>query len=99
VEASPQPNGDWVVTVVAFDYPAELSMICGLLFAYGFDIIRGQVFSYEIEGEAAGRGKIVDVFTVRPAAEAPPASVWAEYGSELAGLLRQVAAGQANDAQ
>jgi glutamate-ammonia-ligase adenylyltransferase len=32
VEASPQPNGDWVVTVVAFDYPAELSMICGLLF-------------------------------------------------------------------
>ncbi len=41
----------------------------------------------------------MDVFTVRPAAEAPPASVWAEYGSELAGLLRQVAAGQANDAQ
>lgn len=46
--AADQTRGEtWEVTLVAYDYPGELSIICGLLFAYGLDIIRGDVFTYE----------------------------------------------------
>lgn len=38
---------NWRVTIVGFDFPGELSLICGLLLVYGFDIIEGQVFTYE----------------------------------------------------
>ncbi len=42
----------WKVTIIAFDYPGELSLICGLMFVYGFNILGGQIFTYEpIEGE------------------------------------------------
>ncbi|HYN89460.1 MAG TPA: ACT domain-containing protein, partial [Ardenticatenaceae bacterium] len=38
-------DGRWRVTVVAYDYLGELSLICGLLLVYGFNILDGQVFS------------------------------------------------------
>jgi len=38
---------DWQLTVVALDALGELSLICGLLFDYGFDIVSGSVFTYE----------------------------------------------------
>jgi glutamate-ammonia-ligase adenylyltransferase len=42
------PVGDaWRVTIVGFDYRGELSLICGLLLVHGFDIIEGEVFTYE----------------------------------------------------
>src|SRR5262245_60349021 len=42
------PAGDaWRVTIVGFDYRGELSLICGLLLVHGFDIIEGEVFTYE----------------------------------------------------
>ncbi|MCL6430099.1 MAG: glutamine synthetase adenylyltransferase [Anaerolineae bacterium] len=61
VEAEPLDEGAWRVTVVAYDYPGELSAICGLLFVYGFSIHRGQAFTYEpaaptVLSDAAGRG-------------------------------------------
>ncbi len=37
----------WRVTIVAHDYLGELSASCGLLFADGFNIVDGQVFTYE----------------------------------------------------
>lgn len=40
-------DGKWVVTVVAYDFPGELSLICGLMFVYGLDILKGDVFTYE----------------------------------------------------
>lgn len=69
-------DADWRVTIVAYDYLGELSVICGLLFAYGLSIMDGHVFTYEPGsggGEAGRQGdkgqdtrrKIVDVFTVR----------------------------------
>ncbi|HUG91646.1 MAG TPA: glutamine synthetase adenylyltransferase [Planctomycetaceae bacterium] len=42
----------WQVTIVGFDHPGNLSMMCGLLFVYGFNIVGGEVFSAE---RAAGR--------------------------------------------
>jgi glutamate-ammonia-ligase adenylyltransferase len=53
VEAAPLDDGRWRVTIVAFDYPGELSLICGLLYVYGMSILDGHVFTYE--PEEAGR--------------------------------------------
>jgi len=47
VDAVPIEDGCWRVTIVAYDYPGELSLICGLLFVYGFSIYDGHVFTYE----------------------------------------------------
>jgi glutamate-ammonia-ligase adenylyltransferase len=38
---------NWRVTIVGYDYRGELSLICGLLLVHGFDIIEGEVFTYE----------------------------------------------------
>ena len=46
VEAEPLDGNYWRVTIVGYDYPGELSLICGLLFGYGFSIVEGQVFTY-----------------------------------------------------
>ncbi|MGE5193014.1 MAG: glutamine synthetase adenylyltransferase [Deltaproteobacteria bacterium] len=46
VEAVPAGD-DWRVTIVGYDYRGELSVICGLLLVHGFDIVEGEVFTYE----------------------------------------------------
>ncbi len=46
VEAIPVGD-DWRVTIVGYDCRGELSLICGLLLVHGFDIIEGEVFTYE----------------------------------------------------
>jgi glutamate-ammonia-ligase adenylyltransferase len=52
VKAVPLAGDMWQVTVVGYDYLGELSLICGLLFLYGFNIISGDVFTY---GSTAGQ--------------------------------------------
>jgi glutamate-ammonia-ligase adenylyltransferase len=47
VDADPLESGRWKVTVVAYDYLGELSLICGLMFVYGLDIQAGEIFTYE----------------------------------------------------
>jgi glutamate-ammonia-ligase adenylyltransferase len=47
VVADPLEGGRWKVTVVAYDYLGELSLICGLMFVYGLDIQAGEIFTYE----------------------------------------------------
>ncbi|MFQ5594141.1 MAG: glutamine synthetase adenylyltransferase [Anaerolineae bacterium] len=47
VDAMPLGDGSWRITVVGYDYLGELSLICGLLFVYGFSILDGHVFTYE----------------------------------------------------
>ncbi|MFQ5652466.1 MAG: glutamine synthetase adenylyltransferase [bacterium] len=48
--AQPLSDSDWRVTIVAFDALGELSLICGLLFDYGIDILEGSIFTYEPGG-------------------------------------------------
>ena len=92
----------WRVTVVAYDYLGELSAIGGLLFAHGYNIIDGQVFTYEPEsgGKSDGRigkpsegqdqeskaRKIVDVFTVRSTRATPEAEDKGQWLSYAANL-------------
>jgi glutamate-ammonia-ligase adenylyltransferase len=51
VDAKPLDDSRWRVTVIGYDYLGELSLICGLMFVYGLDIIESQAFTYEpLEG-------------------------------------------------
>ena len=47
VEAHHLGKDTWRVTVVGYDYPGELSIICGLFFVFGFNILDGNAFTYE----------------------------------------------------
>ena len=47
VDAKLLSQDTWRVTVVGYDYPGELSIICGLFFVFGFNIIDGNAFTYE----------------------------------------------------
>lgn len=47
VDAQPLKEDRWRVTIVGYDYLGVLSVICGLLFAYGFSIVDGHVYTYE----------------------------------------------------
>ncbi len=102
VEAAELDDGAWRVTIVAYDYPGELAVICGLMFAHGLDILDGNVFTYEPStGETTpeARRKIVDVFTVRPSAGSEMDDLWARYRADLADLLGLMQAGQRQEAR
>ena len=59
VEATPLADKRWQVTIVGYDYIGQLSLICGLLFVYGFNIVDGDVFSYgPSETNSSGRGSL-----------------------------------------
>ncbi len=47
VEAALVAGDQWRVTIVGYDYLGELSLICGLLFIHGLDIVDGHIFTYE----------------------------------------------------
>jgi glutamate-ammonia-ligase adenylyltransferase len=53
------PGGDVDVTIVAFDYPAEFSLIAGILSGTGFNVLSGHVFT----AAPGARRYIVDQFT------------------------------------
>jgi glutamate-ammonia-ligase adenylyltransferase len=104
LDAVPLDDGRWRVTIVGYDYPGELSLICGLLFACGFSIRDGDVFTYEPESSPpraseGSRQKIVDVFTVRPTLGEVTEETWTRYADDLTGLLRLMHAGRRREAR
>lgn len=100
VETAPLGDDLWQLTVVAYDYLGELSLICGLLFVHGLSIMDGHVFTYEpTAGAADERRKIVDVFTVQVVQPPAPPDLWTQYTAALADLLRKLEAGDTQAAQ
>ena len=101
VDAEPLDDGKWRVTIVAYDYPGELSLICGLLFAYGLSILDGNVFTYEPTSpyDVGGHPKIVDTFTVQPVHGEITPETWRRYADDLADLLALMQAGQRREAR
>jgi glutamate-ammonia-ligase adenylyltransferase len=107
VDARPLPDDYWEVTIVAYDFPGELSLICGLMFVYGVNIFSGDAFTYEpiSPGEPRpsreeSRRKIVDVFTVMPMpGRNLKADIWGRYAEDLADFLHMVRAGARQEAQ
>jgi len=93
-------NPAFRLTVAGRDHVGDLSMICGLLFIYGFDIVDGNVFT-ELPGGRKGKAgqgtEFVNVFTVR--ATRPVADdVWVSYERELEDLIRLVGNGKQREA-
>ncbi len=98
VEARPLGNNLWEITIVAYDYLGELSLIAGLLFVYGMNIVEGRVFTYEGRRADEPR-KIVDVFLVRPSEGEVTTDTWRRYREDLVHLLRYLDAGERETAQ
>ncbi len=98
VEATPLEGGRWRLTIVGYDYFGELSAICGLLTAHGFDILEGNVFTTEEETSDSPR-RIVDVFTVLPVGGEASEEKWTLYAEELRSVLRLLDEGRQREAQ
>src|SRR5947207_2250991 len=66
VRVTPAHHGDgqFDVVIVAFDYPSEFSIVCGLISAFGLDIRAGNVYSFGKSEAGVSARKIVDVFNV-----------------------------------
>lgn len=110
VQATPLQDQRWRVTIVGYDYPGELSLICGLLFVHGFSIEDGHVFTYEPSDNSmtppderkrhtTQPRKIVDVFTVQAVHEGMDAATWNAYALELASLLTMMQRDQRREAR
>jgi glutamate-ammonia-ligase adenylyltransferase len=102
VAVVPRDGGHYDVVVVAFDYFAEFSILCGLLAVHGLNIESGHVHTFAPASVARGRRpparKIVDVFRVapRPGRPAPDARALEE---ELVALLTRVVEGRSLEAR
>ncbi len=99
------PSGNWRLTLVGYDYLGALSLICGLLYLYDFDVLDAAIFTYErdIEKEfssrqdqttrgkkLSSRRKLVDVFTLRPVKEKCAENVWERYTSDLRFFMNEL---------
>ena len=103
VEPKAVDENRWRITVVGYDYLGVLSIICGLMFLYGVDILESQVFTYEageISSSDRGLKKIVDVFIVRSVHDEPilPA-LWKNYSDDLKALIIKIKTGRRREAQ
>lgn len=57
----PKRDGTLDCTVLAFDYPGEFSAITGVLAGMGFDILSGDIFTYEgVPRQKPGRERILE---------------------------------------
>ena len=103
VRAQSDGTGEWRVRVLGIDQPGELSLICGLLFVYGFDIIDGFVSTGEhaVQNETSkdSHREFVDVFKVRSSVEAVMSEVWNCYEADLTELVQLAQSGRSHEAQ
>lgn len=103
VDARPVDETRWRLTVVGYDSLGILSLISGLLFLYGMNILESQVFTYEAtrNGDpATSLPKIVDVFIVRSIHDdAILPTMWQQYAEDLHELMIKVQGGRRREAQ
>ncbi|MDB5390851.1 MAG: (Glutamate--ammonia-ligase) adenylyltransferase, partial [Planctomycetaceae bacterium] len=101
LEATPLGNDEWKITIIAYDYHGELSLICGLMLEYGFTILSGQVYTYHGTESTTKdtRPKIVDVFHVKwtepePGGVSQGPAAWERYREDIHGYLRRLHRGE-----
>ena len=95
------------ILIVGYDYPGELSLICGLMVVHELNILSGHVFTYQdglqpLGSHRSDRAKIVDIFTVQPLSEDEAAldeDFWQRYKADLQQQVQQLQAGQQQAAQ
>ena len=97
VRITPQPNGEFEIVIVGFDYLGQFSMFCGLMSAFALDIRAGDIFSFAKRSRSS---KVVDVFTVAPIpGETFDQAQQLEFTSELQVLTRFLAEGSIQEAR
>jgi glutamate-ammonia-ligase adenylyltransferase len=112
IEATPVRGDTLSLTVVAYDQPGDLAMICGLLFAHGFDIVGGHAFTSQpgsptahldalLPGQPANdRSRLViDCFQLKSPGPSARSDVWSEYRSDLTQMISLARAGELRKAQ
>ena len=112
VDWQPRDASCGQVTIAGFDQLGDLSMICGLLFVHGFDILSGQVETEEPFAEIGTAKKklslrFLDSFSVRRRvrnnSDTGPQSTmseeWSAFRSELLDLLAEAQSGRRREAQ
>jgi glutamate-ammonia-ligase adenylyltransferase len=93
---TPRPEGRYDVSVVAYDYFAEFSLLCGLLAAHRLSIESGHVHTFG--PAAAPPRKIVDVFRV-VSGGAPRGPEQAVLERDLLEMLGLVTDGRTDEAR
>ncbi len=97
------------LTMAGFDYTGELAVICGLLFAQGFDIAAGKLFTIATRPDGlfpAGtrrkslgdRRQFLCSMTVTHPEQPVPAEVWQRFETDLADLTERLGAGKSREA-
>ncbi|WP_417385455.1 glutamine synthetase adenylyltransferase [Gimesia sp.] len=106
------PDDQVRLTMVGFDQTGDLSLICGLLFVYGFDIQQGHLFTNQKVKPAASSQsrapkpseksnsarKFVIVLEVKASDAAVQPSFWISYKNDLTELLHKVESGKIQEA-
>lgn len=110
IEYEPIEDALWRLTVAGVDQTGDLSMICGLLFVYGFDIVSGHAFTDAVtrksasatalpaRGEGDDKRHFVDVFEIRAAEVDVLPDTWQRYEAELKELLSAIQDGRSEEA-
>lgn len=105
------PNDRLRLTVCGVDRRGDLAMICGLLFAYGFDILNGQIFTArqvlhaQPDSERTrvdsglDEGRFVNVFTLRIPDGCDMSEIRPRYERDLSGLFQLAGQGDLAEAQ
>jgi len=100
VRITPQPENEFEIAIVGYNYPSGLSILCGLLSAFGLDIRTGDIFSLSKQSSKASSGRIVDVFCVTLKHGVPfDETRQREFERELSALMEFLAAGSLNEAR
>ena len=110
VETAPAPGGRVKLTVCGYDQTGDLTMVCGLLFACGFDIISGNAFTTDQilndtladsdqQLSSTDAAKFVDVFVLSPPPDTILSDVWKEFLTDLTSLVMLACEGQLRKAQ
>lgn len=102
-------GGAHELTVVGYDQLGHLSLMCGLLLAYGWNIDSGLVLTGSDLAAApdasarlnedAGKRKYINVFRIHPASGSAATGDWTDYDQELLELLQLAEHDQSAEAQ
>lgn len=91
VQGVPLDDHRWEVTIVGFDEPGELSVICGLLLSHGMNIVSGDIFTgYQTirTGMELQTGRLfIDVFQVQANQSISPQEYWKRFESDLESII------------
>ena len=81
-------DGLWQLTVVGHDHLGDLSVMSGLLFVHGFDIVHGNVFTDVQKQHDPESRMFVNVFTLRPSNSVEPVQdIWPLFEADLHELI------------